>query len=225
MKVTTDACLFGGWVANEVRSQKLKVKNVVDVGSGTGLLSLMFVQKNPLTIIDAVEIDEDAYEQADGNIAASPFTNMINVIRGDIRSFPFTKKYDVIISNPPFYEKDIKSEDQKKNIAHHHSGLLLKELISVIKKNLSHEGFFFLLLPFKRNEEIKKILLRQNLFLQKIVFVRHSINHDYFRMMIIGKLNEEGEAATMIDEISICNDRQQYTKEFKELLKDYYLYL
>src|ERR1700741_3856121 len=86
MKVTTDACLFGGWVANEVKSQKLKVKNVVDAGTGTGVLSLMLAQKNPLAIIDAVEIEEDAYEQARGNIAASPFTNMINVIRGDVRS-------------------------------------------------------------------------------------------------------------------------------------------
>src|SRR6266446_1218624 len=102
MKATTDGCLFGGWVACEIKNEKLKIKNALDVGAGTGVLSLMFAQKNPLAIIDAVEIDEDAYEQANRNIAASAFTNMINVIRGDIRSFSFTKKYDVIISNPPF---------------------------------------------------------------------------------------------------------------------------
>jgi len=229
MKVTTDACLFGGWVAEQMKNQpdsyQGKVRNVLDIGTGTGLLSLMYVQKNTDVIIDAIEIDRDAYEQASENTAASSFAGRINLLQGDVKTFPFTKKYDLIISNPPFYEKEIRSADQKKNIARHQSGLLLEELLTIIKTNLSSGGIFCLLLPFKRNEEIRKILLKQNLFVSKIVFVKQSTNHKYFRLMISGNLIKETETETLIDEISIWNDQQQYTEEFKALLKDYYLSL
>ena len=102
---------------------------------------------------------------------------------------------------------------------------MLEELLGIIKGNLSSSGTFYLLLPFKRNEEIKKIILKQDLFVSKIVFVKQSMKHNYFRMMIAGKLSQEDPAETLIEEISIWDDQQQYKEEFKELLKDYYLYL
>ena len=169
MKVTTDACLFGAWAAQEVKSKNEKVKNILDIGAGTGLLSLMFAQKNSSAIIDTIEIDNDAYEQAKENVAASPFSDRINIINGDVKTFSFSKKYDVIISNPPFYENEIKSLNEKKNIAHHHSGLLLEELINIIKLNLAPSGDFYLLLPFKRNKEFKEILLKQDLHIKKLI--------------------------------------------------------
>jgi tRNA1Val (adenine37-N6)-methyltransferase len=228
MKVTTDACLFGAWLAEQVKSgpgsYREKVKNVLDIGTGTGLLSLMYAQKNPDVSIDAIEIDKEAYEQAKENAAASLFSERIEVIHGDLKKYHPTKKYDLIISNPPFYEKEIRSVDEKKNIAHHYSGLLLEELLAVIKKSLNPQGKFYLLLPFKRNEEIRKIFLRQDLFISRIVFVKQTTTHNYFRLMIAGELKET-EAETIIDEISIRDEQRQYTDEFKELLKDYYLHL
>jgi tRNA1Val (adenine37-N6)-methyltransferase len=232
MKVTTDACLFGAWVAEEdnsarlpdtVGQEKIITKNVLDIGTGTGLLSLMYAQKNSLVNIDAIEIEDDTYTQAKENVAASPFAERINVIHDDVKRFTFSKKYDCIVSNPPFYEKEISSDNEKKNIAHHHSGLLFEELLGIIKRNLSSSGTFFLLLPFKRNEEIKKIILKQDVFVSKIVFVKQSTKHNYFRMMIQGRKDDHAE--TLIEEISIWDDQQQYKEEFKELLKDYYLYL
>src|SRR6266496_2213306 len=80
MKVTTDACLFGAWVAEKVQSQNEKIKKVLDIGTGTGLLSLMFAQKNPDNLIDAIEIDDEAYQQAKENISSSPFAVQVNVI-------------------------------------------------------------------------------------------------------------------------------------------------
>jgi len=224
MKVTTDACLFGAWVAEEDKSDEIIAKNVLDIGTGTGLLSLMYARKNFFANIDAIEIDQEAYTQAKENFATSPFAGRMNIIHDDVKKFTLSKKYDCIMSNPPFYEKEIRSGDEKKNLAHHHSGLLLEELLPIIKANLSLSGAFYLLLPFKRNTEIKKILLKQDLFISKIVFVKQSTKHVYFRMMITGKL-EDDHAETLIEEISIWDDQQQYTTEFKELLKDYYLYL
>ena len=225
MKVTTDACLFGAWVAEEDKSEKIITKNVLDIGTGTGLLSLIYAQKNSLAEIDAMEIDQDAYAQAKENAAASSFAERINIIHNDVKRFTFSKKYDRIISNPPFYEKEISSDNEKKNIAHHHVGLLFEELLGIIKGNLSSSGTFYLLLPFKRSEEIKKIILKEDLYVSKIVFVKQSTKHNYFRIMIAGKLSQEDHPETLIEEISIWDDQQQYKKEFKELLKDYYLYL
>jgi tRNA1Val (adenine37-N6)-methyltransferase len=225
MKVTTDACLFGGWVAEEIKNEKLKMKNVLDIGTGTGLLTLMFAQKNPLTHIDAIEIDREAAMQAKENASGSSFSERINIIHGDVKTFSFRKKYDCIISNPPFYEKEVRSDDERTNMAHHGSGLLFEDLLNIIKQNLSTSGVFYLLLPFKRNEEIKKILFKQNLFVSKLVLVKQSSQHGYFRLMIAGKLNHDGHAETFIEEISIWNHHPQYTDGFKELLKDYYLHL
>jgi len=228
MKVTTDGCLFGAWAADESQipiavGTKVKIKNALDIGAGTGLLSLMLAQKNLSCSIDAIELDKEAFEQAKENIVASPFVERIHIIQGDAKIFPFTKKYDLIISNPPFYENEIKSSDKKKNIAHHHSGLSLDELFDIIKSHLSTQGTFYLLLPFKRNKEVQKLLLKQSLFVSKIVLVKQSTKHDYFRVMIEGRLNPDDLSETFIDEISVWNDQQEYTNEFRELLKDYYL--
>jgi len=98
-------------------------------------------------------------------------------------------------------------------------------LLPVIKKNLKPDGLFCLLLPYKKNAEIKDLLLKHKFTILQMTFVRQSVNHDYFRIMLAGKLKMDEPPETMIDEISIWNDKQQYSKEFIDLLKDYYLYL
>jgi len=224
MKVTTDACLFGAWVAEKVKSQKSKIKNLLDIGTGTGLLSLMYSQKNSNCTIDAIEINEEAYEQAKENVAASPFAEQVHVMKGDVRTFLLDKKYDLIISNPPFYENELKSEKENKNIAHHGEELSLHELFVAIKKNLTDDGGFFVLLPYKRYNEIRDILSEFNLSLSELTFIRQSTKHDYFRIILQGR-SGSGDVETEMNEISICDEQQQYTSEFIKLLKDYYLYL
>ena len=227
MKVTTDACLFGAWVAEEVRSQEWGVgsQRSLDIGIGTGLLSLMLAQKNQDALIVGVEIDENAEKQAKENINASEWKDRIEVLEGDVKDYNFPEKFDLIISNPPFYEKEIRSATDSKNVAHHSENLMLKELLVIIKNNLSMTGSFFLLIPYKRNEEIKELFKDHELNVSKILFVRQSVKHDYFRIMLKGKLGEQGKIETEFNEMSIWNDSQQYTKEFKQLLKDYYLHL
>jgi tRNA1Val (adenine37-N6)-methyltransferase len=225
MKVTTDACLFGAWVAEEVRSQASGVASSLDIGSGTGLLSLMLAQKNPEVEIIGIEIDEDAQKQAKENINASPWKDRIDVLEGDVKDHNFPEKFDLIISNPPFYENEIRSATDSKNVAHHSENLTLKELLAIIKDNLVPMGSFFLLLPYKRNEEIKFFLKNHQLHISKIVFVKQSVKHDYFRIMLKGKINGQPGDETEIEGISIWDDKQQYTPVFVDLLKDYYLYL
>jgi tRNA1Val (adenine37-N6)-methyltransferase len=230
MKVTTDAALFGAWIADEVKNMNPKAKGsevqaVLDIGTGTGLLALMYVQKNPSANIDAIEMDEDAAIQALENVEAFPRKNLIRVINADVRSFSFRRKYDLIISNPPFYENELSSAIPKKNTARHSRELRLEQLPEIIKNNLKPEGVFFLLLPFKRNREVKELLRANEFAITQTTLVRQSVKHDYFRIMLAGKLRSEKKEETRFNEISIWNERQQYTAEFAELLKDYYLNL
>jgi len=224
MKVTTDACLFGAWAAGIVSSQGLGVKNILDIGTGTGLLSLMLAQQCNASI-DTIEVDKDTFEQAGENIAASLWADRIKVFQGDARAFRFPVQYDIIISNPPFYEKELMSYNTKKNLAHHNEGLHLPELLVIIKKNIQPDGSFYLLMPYKRKEEIRKLFIETDLSIQQLTFLRQSADHNYFRIMLAGKLKTEKQAETMIDEISIKDKEGQYTPFFVKLLKDYYLYL
>ena len=225
MKVTTDGCLFGAWVAEEIRNGKIIFNNSLDIGAGTGVLALMIAQQNVTGFIDAIEIDKDAAQQAKENIESSPWSKKINIINADVRTYLFKNKYDLIVSNPPFYEKEIRSSTDRKNIALHSDELKLGELLSVIKYNMAPNGSFFLLLPYKRNEEVKRLLHDRRLHIEKLIFVRQSVSHDYFRIMLRGQLKESVNEETTIEEISIWNEKQQYTDEFIHLLKDYYLYL
>ena len=224
MKVTTDACLFGAWAAEKIANQKPAAEEMLDIGTGTGLLILMLAQKTNASI-DGIEIDRDAFEQAKENFASSPLSSRINIIHQDVKAFSFKKKYDIIISNPPFYENELKSGNAKKNIALHNEGLLLTELLDIIKQNLRPDGRFYLLLPYKRINDMEKIFGQQQLAINHKVFVRQSINHDYFRIIVAGTFQQENQIELLTSEISIWNEKQQYTEEFIELLKDYYLYL
>ncbi|MGZ8510909.1 MAG: tRNA1(Val) (adenine(37)-N6)-methyltransferase, partial [Chitinophagaceae bacterium] len=109
MKVTTDGCLFGAWVAGEVKNRSHDTRNMLDIGVGTGLLSLMVAQKNPHLIIDGAEIDKSAYTQAKENILSAPFKNKIYISNSDIRDGVFGTNYDIVVSNPPFYENELQS--------------------------------------------------------------------------------------------------------------------
>ena len=224
MKVTTDACLFGAWVAGRVGSRELRVPNILDIGTGTGLLALILAQKIKANI-DVIEMDKAAAEQALENAEASPWKDKISVINADARSYSFSKKYDCIISNPPFYENELKSDNIKKNTAHHNERLLLPELLTIIKNNLEQDGTFYLLLPYKRSAEIRDLLFRHEFAIHQMIFVRQTTKHDYFRIMLSGKLKTNEAIETIIDEISITDEKQQYTTAFMELLKDYYLHL
>ncbi len=224
MKVTTDACLFGAWAASNTAAATRGELRVLDAGAGTGLLSFMMAQQTNAEI-DMVEIDPDAFEQANENTRLSPWASRIRVINEDVKTIQFPHKYDVIISNPPFYENELKGPDEKKNIAHHSERLLLSELLTVIKENLSAEGLFYLLLPYKRHDGLKELLLKKDLAILELVFVRQSVKHDYFRIILKGNLGAEKQPDTALDEISIWDDKQQYTPEFVAQLKDYYLNL
>ena len=224
MKVTTDGCLFGAWVADKIQDREPGLK-VLDIGTGTGLLSLMLAQKNPTAEIEAKEIDKEAASQAAENVNMSPWKEQVSVMHTDAKLYSTNKNYDLIISNPPFYEDELKSHDDSKNIAHHSSALTLDGLLGIIKKSLSENGSFYLLLPYKRQEELPALFNKHFLLTTEKTLVRQTTRHDYFRVMLAGTHQSNPVKEQHAREISIKNEQQEYTPEFTSLLKDYYLSL
>lgn len=225
MKVTTDSCLFGAWVAELESKKPSGVHRVLDIGGGSALLSLLYAQKNPADKIDVIEIDPAAAEQAGQNLSASPWKDRLRVIQDDVRKFFPSGKYDLIISNPPFYENEILSKKETKNTAHHSDQLSLRELLNAIQNLLAPEGRFYLLLPYKRSKEINRLFKEKDLHIDKMILVKQTVNHFYFRIMLQGSLYSRLAKETKLEEISIWNEQKEYTHEFIRLLKEYYLHL
>ena len=219
MKVTTDSCLFGAWVANHTRNLGAE-KSILDIGSGSGLLGLMIAQQTE-ALIEGIEIQQDDYGQSIYNIANSPFANRITVHQADALEFRYNKKYDVIVSNPPFYENDLKGNTTGKNIAHHDEGLRLPELLHLVARQLAVDGVFFLLLPQKRLADLQQLIGNSGLFINEIASVHQTQNHDAFRIMLRGSFHESKPEVYKI----VIKEGTGYSAAFTRLLQDYYLYL
>lgn len=221
LKVSTDSCLFGAWVANELNSRKYDVRTVLDIGAGTGLLMLMLAQQCKAGI-DGIEIDEPSYLQAKENILLSPWKERLHLFHNDVKQFQVDKKYDFIVSNPPFYEGDLKSNAASRNVAMHDEGLTLDELLMAVDKNLSDDGRFAVLLPYSRSEEFITNAGNAGFCVSKRLDVKQSVNHSYFRSVL---LFDRKETVAEKTEIAIKEADNEYTATFVNLLKEYYLRL
>jgi tRNA1Val (adenine37-N6)-methyltransferase len=218
MKVCTDACLFGAIVANKVKVETLF--DILDIGAGTGLLSLMIAQQTNAAI-DAVEIDIDTCTQAKENIAQSPFRN-IGISNADISNFFPDHPYDLIISNPPFFEGDLKSGHITKNMAKHDTTLTLQQLLIAVQNYLKTDGFFAILLPYHRLVYCIGEAAKCGLLLAQKILVKQTPTHDYFRGILFFTRHL---SIVQTEEVIIKKESGVYSEKFINLLKDYYLNL
>ena len=218
MKVCTDACIFGAWLANK----NISPKKVLDIGSGTGLLMLMLAQKHSSNF-QGIEIDGNCFLQLKENIRNSKWSDRIELTEGDVRNFSSDKKFDFIISNPPFYEKSLNSPSASSNLARHSSHLNLEELLSSIDRNLSPSGSFAVLLPYHRSQEFEVLAAASNFHLIEKLLLKQSPRHNYFRSIL--HYTKVEASSPLNKELVIQHEAGEYTCEFIELMKDYYLYL
>ena len=234
MKVCTDACLFGGWLAKE--APVLNSTTLLDIGTGTGLLSLMLAQsteKNTTpTNLTAIEIESAAAKQAKENIFASPWGDRIEVIHDSIQNFAQSsisnerKKYDCIICNPPFYEGDLKSPDQKVNLASHSTALPWEILLQNVTQLLHPAGYYYVLIPSLRAYTMQKIAAVNGLHLKEEITIYNKQGQLPFRTFQKFKwIEKDSEQPPIRSSIFIKDNTEHYTPAFIALLKDYYLHL
>ena len=218
MKVTTEGCLFGAWVASQVQN----AKSVLDIGSGTGLLSLMLAQKLQDAQIHGVELNEDAAPQADQNFKESPWGERLFIHQQKIQEFQDTQKFDLIISNPPFFKQSLNSPDANVNLARHDDSMSQQDLIKAIKLNLNQEGLAFILYPEREANSFRQDAIAEGLFPVKELVVFNSSGSKVLRT-IIAYAKQEGSLEKSV--LVIKDVEGNYTPDFVKLLKEYYLYL
>lgn len=217
MKVGTDAVLLGAWVVPNGS------KNVLDIGTGTGVIALMLAQKTKAHI-DAIDIDENAFVQAKQNVSESKFSNQISVTHTSLQEYSKSAgiKYNLIVTNPPYFEQSLKSTDEQRSFARHADVLPFEELIDGVIKLLDQKGKFCLILPTLEAEKFRVLAQKKGLFLSKLLRVKSKVNKDTdkrYLMQFEITPTEFSEQTIAIEQ----EERHHYTDDYKELTKDYYL--
>ena len=215
MKVGTDGVLLGAWV-----NIKEEESSILDIGTGTGLIALMLAQRNPNAFITGIEIDKLAAIQANENSSKSNFKNQIIIQDSSLQDYKSTKKFDLIVSNPPFFVPNIKMFDKKRKEARHTSSLTFKELLTSSYSLLTKDGTGNFIIPFDREEEFLKIAKQSGFYASRITQVKGNNTSPFKRSLIeLGKTT----STPILSKLTIEISRHVYTKEYIELVKNFYL--
>lgn len=217
MKVGTDAVLLGAWIIPNGSV------NILDIGTGTGIIALMLAQKSNAHI-DAIDIDDNSVVQAKQNVSESKFADKITVGHSSFQDFAKTtiKKFNLIVTNPPYFEQSLKSSDEKRSHARHADVLPFEDLLDGVIKLLDPKGKFCLILPKLEAEKFRLLAEKRGLILSKLLRVKSRADKEIDKRHIMQfefKPSGFSEATIAIE----LNERHQYTDEYKNLTKDYYM--
>ncbi len=215
MKVGTDAILLGRWV--ETRPTDV----VLDIGTGCGLLPLMLSQKG-VSQVDAVDIDATSIEEAKTNFEASQWRDHLNAYCTDIVDFQTDRKYDLIVSNPPFFNRFSKCDSERRSRARHNDvGLSYETLCAEVSRLLKPDGRFAVVLPLSVSEEFMKVAEKSRLFLCKrlnIIPIEGNKPNRVNLELGFGKVAE-----IRVEDFTIRDRNKRFTPQYNAFLKDYYL--
>jgi len=216
MKVGTLGCILGAYATHDDPG------NILDVGTGTGLLSLMMAQKYPDAFIDAVEIDAQASSQANANFKSSQWSDRIRIHHTDFLKYPATHLYDLILSNPPFFENHQKSPDQRVNIARHDDVLPIPLLLQGIAERLTPQGMAYLLLPEREMALACSEAASLGMISTRKLMIRNFADAPV--KAVITAFQRNRPSILTNSSIIIRGKDHQYTKAFRNLLRPYYLH-
>ncbi len=218
MKIGADSVLLGAWcpIDNNPFS-------VLDIGAGTGILSLMLAQRSNALQIDAIEIDENAYEQCVENFESSPWGDRLFCFHAGLDEFVEEPedKYDLIVSNPPFYSEDFKTGNEQRDLARFQDAMPFEDLVEAAHLLLSENGIFAVIIPFKEEEKFINLCGNFELFPIKVTRVKGTPNTPIKRSLLAFKRYEL--SILTADELIIETARHQYTEDYMDLTKDFYL--
>jgi tRNA1Val (adenine37-N6)-methyltransferase len=217
MKVGTDAVLLGAWVIPNGST------SILDIGTGTGVIALMLAQKTTANIT-AIDIDKQSTEQAKLNVENSPFKSTINVVHTSLQELAKTNtsKFQLIVSNPPYFIDSYKNSDENKAIARHNNTLSFEDLLNGVKKLLDEKGKFCLILPKNEAGIFREMAKSRGLYLSKLLRIRTTTEKDSEKrhlMQFEFKESEFSESTLVIE----SDSHRNYTEDYKTLTKEYYL--
>ncbi|GAA4232945.1 methyltransferase [Postechiella marina] len=217
MKIGTDGVLLGAWVSVENNPFA-----ILDIGAGTGIIGLMLAQRSNAEVIDAIEIDDDAYEQCVDNFETSPWGDRLFCYHAGLDEFvdEIDDKYELIVSNPPFYSENYKTDNQKRDIARFQDALPFNHLIDSASKLLTEQGKFAVIIPFKEEAKFIELASKRKLYPNKILRVKGSPNSEIKRSLLECSFCE---SEIKIENLIIETDRHQYTEDYINLTKNFYL--
>ncbi|MFY8181909.1 MAG: tRNA1(Val) (adenine(37)-N6)-methyltransferase [Flavobacterium sp.] len=218
MKIGTDGVLLGAWCP--INNNPL---SVLDIGAGTGILSLMLAQRSNAEQIDSLEIDEEAYEQCVENFENSPWSDRLFCFHAGLDEFVEEPEdeYDIIISNPPFYSENYKTDDSQRDLARFQDALPFEDLIEAADLLLSENGIFAVIIPYKEEERFIDLCAEVELFPVKVTRVKGSHTTPIVRSLLAFKRYEL--SVLTADELVIEISRHEYTDDYINLTKDFYL--
>lgn len=217
MKVGTDGVLLGAWTSLERRPN-----SILDIGAGTGLIALQLAQRSSAETIDAIELDDDAYEQCVANFEASPWADRLFCYHAGFDEFvdEMDETYDLIVSNPPFYSEDVTSGSESRDKARQSGSLPFEELVEGAAKLLNEDGIFTVIVPFKEESDFINLAKKEGLFPNRITRVKGNPNTNFKRSLMEFSFHAVEQD---IDNLVIEEGRHQYTKEYIELTQAFYL--
>lgn len=217
MKVGTDGVLLGAWT-----SVAHNPYTILDIGAGTGILSLMMAQRSNAQQIEAIEIDDDAFEQCAENFENSPWNDRLFCFHASLLEYieAVDEKFDLIICNPPFYSEDYKTKDKSRDLARFSDAMPMEHIIFAVIHFLSKKGKFSIVLPFKEEEKYIEEASLIDLFPNRILRIKGNPTSAVKRSLIEFSFRE---STTKINELIIETERHQYTQDYINLSKDFYL--
>ncbi len=216
MKVGTDGVLLGAW------ADVSQATRILDIGTGTGVIALMLAQQtNPDVKIEAIEIDENAFEDASENFSNSPWHDRLTLHHGSVQNFTTPKQYDLIISNPPFFQRSFKPPNAQRISARHTENLSFQDLLKSVDRFLSEKGKLNIVLPYAEGIQFVKFADHVNLYCSRNYNFRtrkeKPIERSLLEFSKIRKELEEGE-------ILLYNDMgEAWSTEYQKLTQNFYL--
>lgn len=214
LKVGTDSMLLGAFIEASGH------KRALDLGSGTGVLSLMIAQKNPTILIDAIEIYEDGSQECRENFTSSPWSERLTVFQGDYFNFPFQGKYDLIFSNPPYFLNDLQSQRDEMSRAKHSDNETVNCLFKLVNSILSIEGVFWIIIPYSNYNFFKEIAVQNELYPCKLIHIHAKSSKLNKRIISCFKRNQS-EIVNERDLI-IRSENNDYSSEYQKITKDFH---
>ncbi len=213
MKVGTDGVLLGAWAECE------GARRILDIGTGTGVIALQMAQRNPTAQVQAVEIDETAARRARANFDNSPWAERLQVTQTAVQEFEPTEKFDLIISNPPYFVDSLLPPDAKRSTARHTHDLTFEELDKAVCRLLAENGKFALILPVT---EFEKYLSLTQLHLVRRCDVLPVKGGAVKRVM--GEFAKHESSEMKRETLAIEVERRgEFSDEYRTLTKDFYL--